>query len=209
MPWMIFYQQSAVVDKGLTVREMPLARLDTALGALLTQAIMCAVVVTSAATLFANRIPASDAAHAALAFQPLVGRFAGAAFGAALIGASLLGAFIVTLATAWAFAETLGWRCSLNDGRRARGFIAFYLGCVVLAAGITLIPHLPLIRVTLYVEAFNGFVLPLVLGFLLILVNDRRVIGRWRNGLFSNVLTFALSVVIVGLGLWMIGISII
>ncbi len=204
MPWMIFYQQSAVVDKGLTTRDIPYARADTALGSLLTQAIMCAIIITTAATLFAHHIPASDAAHAALAFEPLVGRFAGVAFGAGLIGASMLGAFVVTLATSWAFAETFGWRWSLNDGAKAGKFTTFYLACVVLAAGVTLIPNIPLMQVTIYVEAFNGFVLPLVLGFLLVLVNDKRVIGKWKNGLVANILTLTLSATIVALGIWML-----
>ena len=203
MPWMIFYQQSATVDKGLTLRDLNFARIDTAIGAIATQVIMCAVVITTAATLFVHHIPVDDAAHAALAFQPLVGRFAGVAFGAALIGAAMLGAFVVALATAWAFGEAFSWRCSLNDGLRAKRFTSFYIACVVIAAAVVLIPHLPLIKVTLYVEAFNGFVLPIVLGFLLVLVNDKRVIGERRNSLLGNVVTIGLSVIVVALGIWM------
>jgi Mn2+/Fe2+ NRAMP family transporter len=203
MPWMIFYQQSAVVDKGLTLKDLGFARFDTALGAVLTQGIMCAIIITTAATLFVHHIPVSDAAHAALAFQPLVGRFAGVTFGVGLIGASMLGAFVVSLATAWAFGEAFGWRCSLNDGLRAKRFSALYVGCVAIAAGIVLIPNLPLIQITVYVEAFNGFVLPIVLGFLLFLVNDKRVIGDRRNTLLGNTIAFSLSAVIIALGVWM------
>ncbi len=202
MPWMIFYQQSAVVDKGLTVKDMNLARFDTALGAVLTQGIMCAIIITTAATLFVHHIQVSDAAHAALAFQPLVGRFAGVTFGVGLIGASMLGAFVVSLATAWAFGEAFGWKCSLNDGLRAKRFSALYIGCVVVAAAVVLIPNLPLIQITLNVEAFNGFVLPIVLGFLLVLVNDKRVVGDRRNTALGNVIAFSLSAVIVALGIF-------
>jgi Mn2+/Fe2+ NRAMP family transporter len=203
MPWMIFYQQSAVVDKGLGIKDMNFARFDTALGAVLTQGIMIAIIITTAATLFVHHIPVSDAAHAALAFQPLVGRFAGVTFGVGLIGASMLGAFVVSLATAWAFGEAFGWRCSLNDGLRAKRFSALYVGCVVVAAAFVLIPNLPLIQLTVYVEAFNGFVLPIVLGFLLVLVNDKRVIGERHNRLLGNTIAFSLSAVIVVLGVWM------
>jgi Mn2+/Fe2+ NRAMP family transporter len=203
MPWMIFYQQSAVVDKGLTLKDLNLARFDTGLGAVLTQAIMCAVIITTAATLFVHRIQVEDAAHAALAFQPLVGRFAGVTFGVGLIGASMLGAFVVALATSWAFGEAFGWRSSLNDGARAKRFTGLYVACVVLAAAVVLVPHLPLIQITLEVEAFNGFVLPIVLGFLLVLVNDKNVIGDRRNRMLGNVITFSLSAVIVILGIWM------
>jgi NRAMP (natural resistance-associated macrophage protein)-like metal ion transporter len=203
MPWMIFYQQSAVVDKGLTIKDLGFARFDTALGAVLTQGIMVAIIITTAATLFVHHIPVSDAAHAALAFQPLVGRFAGVTFGVGLIGASMLGAFVVSLATAWAFGEAFGWRCSLNDGLRAKRFSALYVACVAIAAGVVLIPNLPLIQITVYVEAFNGFVLPIVLGFLLFLVNDKRVIGDRRNTLLGNTIAFSLSAVIIVLGVWM------
>ncbi len=203
MPWMIFYQQSAVVDKGLTESDIGYARADTAIGSLLTQVIMCAIIVTTAATLFVHHIRITDAAHAALALQPLVGRLAGVTFGAGLLGASMLGAFVVSLATAWAFGEAFGWRCSLNDGLRAKRFIALYLACVIVAATIVLIPGLQLIQLTLKVEAFNGLVLPIVLGFLLVLVNDRNVIGDRRNRPIGNIITIGLSAVIVALGIWM------
>ncbi len=204
MPWMIFYQQSAVVDKGLTERDIGYARLDTAIGSVLTQGIMCAIVITTAATLFVHHIQVSDAAHAAISLQPLLGRFAGVTFGAGLIGASMLGAFVVSLATAWAFGEAFGWKCSLNDGLKAKRFIALYVSCVVVAAAVVLVPNLPLVQITIDVEAFNGFVLPIVLGFLLVLVNDKRIVGERRNSVLGNVISFSLSAVIVALGLWML-----
>jgi Mn2+/Fe2+ NRAMP family transporter len=204
MPWMIFYQQSATVDKGLTADDLPYARLDTAFGAVVTQGIMCAVVIATAATLYVHHVQVSDAAHAALALVPLVGRFAGVAFGAALIGASMLGAFVVALATAWAFGEAFEWNCSLNDScLKAKRFYGLYIACVAIAAAVVLIPNLPLVQLTVNVEAFNGFVLPIVLGFLLFLVNDPAILGERRNTLPANAVTFTLAGVIVALGAWM------
>ena len=204
MPWMIFYQQSATVDKGLRLPQLNFARIDTAIGSVATQIIMVAVVVTTAATLYVKHISVSDAAHAALALVPLAGRFAGIAFGAGLIGASLLGALVVSLATSWAFGEAFRWPCSLDyHCTEAKRFYGMYAVCVLFAAGVVLIPHLPLVQITVYVEAFNAFVLPIVLGFLLIMANDRKIIGARRNSLFGNVLTLALSAVVVGLGVWM------
>jgi Mn2+/Fe2+ NRAMP family transporter len=203
MPWMIFYQQSATVDKQLKPRDLPFARIDTGIGAIFTQVIMIAVIVTTAATLFVRHISVSDAAHAALALVPLAGRFAGIAFGAGLIGASLLGAFVVSLATAWAFGEAFRWPCSLNyKCLEAKRFYSFYGICVVIAAGVVLIPHLPLVRITLYVEAFNAFVLPIVLGFLLLMANDRRILGERRNSTVGNAIALSVSLVCVSLGLW-------
>ena len=184
-------------------RDLPFARIDTGIGAIFTQVIMIAVVVTTAATLFVRHISVTDAAHAALALVPLAGRFAGIAFGAGLIGASLLGAFVVSLATAWAFGEAFRWPCSLNyKCMEAKRFYSFYGVCVVIAAGVVLIPHLPLVRITLYVEAFNAFVLPIVLGFLLLMANDRRILGDRRNSMLGNAIALSVSLVCVSLGLW-------
>jgi len=203
MPWMIFYQQSATVDKGLKLPDLNLARIDTAIGSVATQIIMIAVVVTTAATLYVRHISVSDAAHAALALIPLTGKFAGVIFGAGLVGASMLGAFVVSLATAWAFGEAFQWRCSLNyKCLEAKRFYGMYTFIVALAAGIVLIPNLPLVQITLYVEAFNAIVLPIVLGFLLVLSNDKKILGERRNSLFGNVVAIGVSVVCVALGLW-------
>jgi Mn2+/Fe2+ NRAMP family transporter len=115
----------------------------------------------------------------------------------------MLGAFVVSIATAWAFGEAFGWRHSLDDGIRAKRFSALYLVCIFVAAAVVLIPGIPLVSLTIDVEAFNGFVLPIVLVFLLVLVNDRRIAGERRNGLWANIITIGLSVVIVALGAWM------
>ena len=205
MPWMIFYQQSATVDKGLGPKDLKLARVDTAIGAVLTQVIMIAVVVTCAATLYVHHVAVSDAAHAALALVPLTGsKLAGLAFGAGLLGAALLGALVVSLASAWAFGEAFAWRCSLNAAcYDAKRFYGMYAAMVVAAAGIVLIPHLPLIRITIWVEAFNAFVLPIVLGFLLVLANDKRILGDRVNSRLGNLVGIGVGVICVGLGLWM------
>jgi NRAMP (natural resistance-associated macrophage protein)-like metal ion transporter len=205
MPWMIFYQQSATVDKGLRERDLNLARTDTAIGSVATQLIMVAVIVTCGATLYVHHISVTDAAQAALALVPLTGsRLAGIAFGAGLLGAAMLGALVVSLATAWAFGEAFAWRCSLNaqcvDAKR---FYGLYAGMVAVAAGIVLIPHLPLVRITVWVEAFNAFVLPIVLGFLLVLSNDRKILGGRVNSIVGNVVALSVAVVCVGLGFWM------
>jgi NRAMP (natural resistance-associated macrophage protein)-like metal ion transporter len=203
MPWMIFYQQSATVDKGLKVRDLNMARVDTAIGAVATQAIMIAVIVTTAATLFVHGIQVTDAAHAALALIPLTGKFSAIVFGAGLVGAAMLGAFVVSLATAWAFGEAFRWPCSLNHScLEAKRFYGLYVVCVALAAGIVLIPNLPLIKITLYVMAFNALVLPIVLGFLIVMANDEKILGSRRNSLLGNIVTIGISVVCVALGLW-------
>jgi Mn2+/Fe2+ NRAMP family transporter len=205
MPWMIFYQQSATVDKALTIEDLPMARLDTAIGAVATQLIMIAIIVTTAATLFVHHESVSDAAHAALALVPLTGaHWAGAAFGAGLLGAAMIGALVVTLATAWAFGEAFRWPCSLDKScSDAKRFYGLYAVLVIIAAGVVLIPGLPLIRITINVMAFNAFVLPIVLGFLLVMANDKKILGDRVNSWIGNVIAFGVSIVCVALGLWL------
>jgi NRAMP (natural resistance-associated macrophage protein)-like metal ion transporter len=205
MPWMIFYQQSATVDKKLRADALPHARIDTAIGAVLTQLIMIAIIVTTAATLFVHHQSVEDAAHAALALVPLTGsKISGIAFGAALLGAAMLGALVVSLATAWAFGEAFRWPCSLDFScTQAKRFYGLYAAMVIVAAFIVLIPHLPLIKITLYVEAFNAFVLPLVLGFLLVLANDKKILGDRVNSALGNVVSIGIASVCVALGGWM------
>jgi Mn2+/Fe2+ NRAMP family transporter len=205
MPWMIFYQQSATVDKGLQPEDIPAARWDTAFGAIATQLIMIAIVVTTAATLFVHHEQVADAAHAALALVPLTGqRWAGAAFGIGLLGAALIGALVVSLATAWAFGEAFRWPCSLDlSCGQAKRFYGLYAAMVLVAAAVVLIPGLPLIRITVDVEAFNAFVLPVVLTFLLVMANDRKILGDRVNSWLGNVVAIGVAVICVGLGLWM------
>ncbi|GAC1586977.1 MAG: hypothetical protein NVS3B28_11120 [Candidatus Velthaea sp.] len=204
MPWMIFYQQSATVDKGIKVKDLNFARIDTAIGSVLTQVIMIAVVVTTAATLYVHGQKIEDAAHAALALVPLTGsHLAGIAFGAGLLGAAMLGALVVSLASAWAFGEAFEWPCSLNHScTEAKRFYGLYAVMVLGAALIVLIPQLPLIKITLYVMAFNAFVLPLVLGFLLVLANDKKILGDRVNSPLGNIIAIGLSILCVAIGLW-------
>jgi Mn2+/Fe2+ NRAMP family transporter len=203
MPWMIFYQQSATVDKGLRLPDLGLARIDTAIGAVATQVIMIAVVVTTAATLFVHHQTVSDAAHAALALVPLAGHFAKVLFGAGLLGASMIGALVVSLATAWAMGEAFRWPCSLNHSCvEAKRFYGIYVAGLVIAAAVVLIPGLPLVTITVYVMAFNALVLPVVLGFLLVMANDKKILGERTNSLVGNVVAIGLSLGCIGLGFW-------
>jgi Mn2+/Fe2+ NRAMP family transporter len=190
-------------DKGLKLRDLNFARIDTAFGAVATQIIMIAIVVTTAATLYVRHISVNDAAHAALALIPLTGRASGIIFGAALIGAAMLGAFVVSLATSWAFGEAFNWPCSLNfRATEAKRFYGLYATIVALAAAIVLVPNLPLVRITLYVEAGNALVLPLVLGFLLVMANDKKILGERRNSLLGNIVAIGISAICICLGFW-------
>jgi Mn2+/Fe2+ NRAMP family transporter len=165
---------------------------------------MIAIIVTTAATLFVKHQQVEDAAHAALALAPLTGaHWAGVAFGAGLLGAAMIGALVVSLATAWAFGEAFRWPCSLNfHCTQAKRFYGLYAAMVVASAGVVLIPNLPLIKITVYVEAFNAFILPVVLAFLLVMANDRRILGDRVNSWLGNLIAIGVSLVCVALGVW-------
>ncbi|HSP74566.1 MAG TPA: divalent metal cation transporter, partial [Gaiellaceae bacterium] len=176
MPWMLFYQQSAVVDKGLTRRDLRAARVDTLLGTVLTQVVMAAVLVAAAATLHgtgAHRL--GSVGQIAAALTPFLGHTAGRivlALGVA--GAALVASIVVSLAIAWAAAEALGKPCSLDESpRRAPFFYALYASA--LALGSVLVLASPsLVQLSIAVEVLHALLLPLVVALVLVLA-DRRL----------------------------------
>jgi NRAMP (natural resistance-associated macrophage protein)-like metal ion transporter len=202
MPWMIYYQQSAVVDKRLTGKDLPYERLETGIGAVVTELIMAFIVISTAATLYVHHISIDDASQAASALIPLAGQYAGAFFAVGLISAAFLGAFVVAISTAWAFGETFGWPHSLNfQFKNAKRFYSLYAAGVLIAAVIVLIPNIPLVTITVIVEAGNALLLPIVLIFLLLLTNDRTLLGDNVNRWPSNLLAITTGVIIILLGL--------
>lgn len=171
MPWMIFYQQGAVVDKGIRARDLPLARIDTALGAVLTQLIMIAVLVVTAATLFGHGTSSlGSVGEIATAMTPYLGASTSKitlALGVA--GAAMLAAIVVSLAASWAVAEACGARRSLNDSpRTAPLFYGIYIGCVTIGAA-AVIASGSFVSLAVDVEVLNALLLPLVIGFLVAL----------------------------------------
>lgn len=207
MPWMIFYQQEAVIDKGrhgLNIRSaIRSARLDTGVGAVVTQLIMVAIVVASGATLgLVDRGRAlTNIGQIASALTPFLGhRDAVIFFGLGMVGASVVAALVVTLAGAWGISEVLGWRHSLNDSpTRATGFYAMAVFGTL--AGALLVLFAPnLVNLSVDVEVLNACLLPIVLGFLLAL--ERRMLPtelrmRGARRFFTYVLT--ITVIIFGL----------
>jgi Mn2+/Fe2+ NRAMP family transporter len=170
MPWMVFYQQGAVLDKGLRPRDLRLARLDTALGAVLTQVVMAAVLVVAAATLHVRGRSLTDLGDLANALSPAFGATtARVVVSAGVAGAALVAAIVVSLALAWAVAECSGAPRSLADRpTRARLFYGIYVAAVAGGAALVLASG-SLVRLAVHVEILNALLLPLVLGFLVAL----------------------------------------
>ena len=172
MPWMVFYQQSAVADKGLKPEHFAAARADTAVGAVVTQLIMAAVLVATAATIghAGAGAPLSTVGEMSEALTPFLGQGLGqAVFSAGVLGAGMVAAIVATLALAWGVGEVVGFRRSLNlSPRHARSFYGVYCGCVGLCA--LLVGAWPdLVGLNVGVQIMNALLLPLVLGFLIAL----------------------------------------
>jgi len=206
MPWMVFYQQEAVIDKdrhGLELRAaLRSARLDTAAGSVLTQLVMVAVIVATGATLGVTHrgVALNSIGAIASALTPFLGHErAIVLFGLGMVGAAVVAALVVTLAGAWGISEVLGWRHSLNDSpARAAGF--YSLTVVGVLVGVVLVLAAPnLVNLTIDVEVLNACLLPIVLGFLLAL--ERRVIPvelRMRGA--RRAATYSLTAVVVAFG---------
>ncbi|MGA8416585.1 MAG: NRAMP family divalent metal transporter [Candidatus Dormiibacterota bacterium] len=189
-PWQLFFQQSNVVDKRITPRWIPYERADTVIGAFVVVIGATAIMVTTAFA-FQNTPLAGhfvDAGTVATGIASRLGSAAGALFAILLIDASIIGASAVTLATSYAFGDTFGIRHSLHrPWREAKPFYASYTVLVVLAAGLTLTPNAPLGLITTAVQALAGVLLPSASLFLLLLCNDRDVLGPWVNRTWLNI----------------------
>jgi NRAMP (natural resistance-associated macrophage protein)-like metal ion transporter len=201
-PWMQFYIQSSVRDKGLTTKDYPLERIDVLTGAVLSNIISFFIIVTCAATLFVKHFAVSDtftAAIAASALEPIAGQGAKYLFALGLFNAAMVGAVVVPLSTAYAVTESLGSESGL--GRRIREaplFIGVYTFIIVISALIILlVSQGALLNVILIAQVINGFLLPVVLVLMLRLINKRRLMGEYVNGRAYNAMAWA-TVIVVG-----------
>jgi NRAMP (natural resistance-associated macrophage protein)-like metal ion transporter len=198
-PWMQFYLQASVVEKGISKRNYGLTRLDVIFGCVVTDVIAFFIVVACAATIFhSEHREITDVAEAAKALAPFAGRFASLLFAVGLINASLMSAAILPLATAYNVCEGLGFESGID--RRfgeAKIFYGLYTALIVCGAGFVLFPGLPLLKVILISQVANGILLPFVLAFMLILVNRKQLMGEYCNGVWGNAIAGGTSVVMI------------
>jgi Mn2+/Fe2+ NRAMP family transporter len=181
-PWMQFYQQAAIVDKGIGERDLRLARWDTYLGVVSLNLVAFFIVVACGATLFTRGIGIATAADAAAALRPLAGPYAAGLFALGLLNASLFSVAIIPLSTAYAVCEAFGWEAGLDRSpREAPVFVGLFTVMIIASAVVIVFPGVPLIPVMLLSQVLNGMLLPLVLIFLILLTADREIMGRYRN----------------------------
>jgi NRAMP (natural resistance-associated macrophage protein)-like metal ion transporter len=205
-PWMQFYLQSSVVEKGITEKQYGASRLDVIVGCIFTDVVAWFIVVACAATLFVHgHHDLRDGADAAESLRPFAGKFAYILFSVGLFNASLFAASILPISTAYAVCEGLGFESGLDKKfSEAPFFYWLYTGLIVTGAGVILWPHLPLVKITILSQVVNGAVLPFVLIAMLLLINKRELMGRHINSRFFNIVAWLTTVIMIILTLMML-----
>jgi len=199
-PWMQFYQQAAVVDKGITIKDYRMTRVDVLVGCVVAVVVVFFIMVTCAATIHASGQHIDDAEGAAEALRPLAGEYCARLFAFGLLNASLFAACILPLATAYQICEGMGWERGVD--RRfgeAPEFYTVYTLMVLVGAGLVMIPHAPLFGIMYYSQVINGIVLPIVLVLMLALINSKSIMGEHTNSRLGNALSWACVAAVSGL----------
>jgi Mn2+/Fe2+ NRAMP family transporter len=190
-PYMQFYLQSAVAEKGIDEEELRLGQADAIGGAIWTNVIAVFIVVATASTIYATGGSISTAADAAEGLRPVAGDLAGALFAVGLFGASVLAATIMPISTAFVICEAFGWESGVGKPfRDAPSFFGIYTFVLVLGALVVLLPGIDPIPLILASQNLQGLLLPVILIFMVLLVNDRRLMGRHANGRRANILAW-------------------
>ncbi|MFA4888854.1 MAG: Nramp family divalent metal transporter [Candidatus Omnitrophota bacterium] len=199
-PWMQFYQQSSVVEKGIKLKNYKYSRWDVIAGAFVVNLVAIFIVIVCAATLFKNGIRVETAKDAALALKPLAGKYCFYLFAFGLLNASIFSACILPLSTAYSVCEGMGWEVGVNRRfREAPQFYGLYTAIIIIGAAIILIPNVKLVPIMLLSQATNGILLPFVLIFMLLLVNNKRLMGKYTNSRIYNIFAILTIVLMVGL----------
>ncbi|HTX87619.1 MAG TPA: Nramp family divalent metal transporter [Bacteroidales bacterium] len=204
-PWMQFYMQSTVIEKGLKIKHYKYVVLDIVVGCIATVVVAFFIMVACASTLHLHGIVINEAKDAAMALEPLAGRISEQIFAAGLFVASVFSATILPLATAFYICEAFGFEAGIDKKwKEAPEFFTLYTGIILLGVMIILIPGAPLIAITLWSQIINGILLPVVLGCMIILVNKKKIMGSYVNNRLQNLIGWTSVVVLVGLSLALI-----
>ena len=208
-PYMLFYLQSSLSDKGVQIDDYPAERTDVVFGSLLTTIVALFIIVCTAATLHTAGITIQTPEDAARALEPLAGQYASILFGLGLFGASMLAASVLPLSTAYAVCGAFGWERGVSTSwSDAPIFNGLYTALIAIGAAVVLLPGLPLIQVIVATQLLNGVLLPIVLIFVLRLVNDSDLMGKHTNGRVFNILSYATTAILIGLTVALLGFSI-
>ncbi len=186
-PWMQFYMQSSVIEKGLKLENWKLTLADVVVGCLLTVVVAFFIMVACASTLHAHGIEINEASDAARALAPLAGEAASFVFAGGLFVASVFAATILPVTTSFYICEAFGFEAGIDKTiRQAPQFYGLFTSILAIGVAIVLIPGIPLIRISLMSQVINGLLLPVILVCMMLLVNDKEIMGKYVNGRFSN-----------------------
>jgi NRAMP (natural resistance-associated macrophage protein)-like metal ion transporter len=202
-PWMQFYLQSSIVDKGVTVRQYKASRLDVIVGSIFTDVVAWFIIVACAATLYTHGMRnIGDPSDAAQAMKPLAGDYAFILFAAGLLNASLFAASILPLSTAYTVCEGLGFESGLDKGfREAKFFYWLYSLLLFAGAAVVLIPNFPLVKFSILSQVLNGILLPFVLVFMLKLINKHELMGKYTNTRLLDAIAWTTAIIVTGLSM--------
>ncbi len=205
-PWMQFYLQSSIVEKGIGKEEYKYSRWDVIIGSLTTNIVSFFIIVTCAAVLFTKGIEIASAEHAAYALEPLAGQYASLLFAVGFFGAALFGAFILPMATSFYVCEAFGWESGVNKKfKDAKNFYILLSVMIFISALLILIPKIDLISLMLFAQFINGILLPVILIIILRLVNNKKLMGKYVNNRFYNIVSWTGCVVVIGVTIMLIG----
>ncbi len=203
-PWQIFFQQSSVVDKGMDVHDIKFGKIDTFTGSMLTGIVAVFIIIATGAAMYYHKPPITvqDAKQTAEAIVPLLphgdGEWARRLFAIGLFDAGFLGALCISLSTSWAVGEVFGWAHSLNKSiKDAPWFYVVYLVTIASAGLVVLIPGAPLIQITMFVQVVAVTLLPSSLVFLILLLNDRNLMGDYVNNRWQNIANWSITVFVI------------
>lgn len=199
-PWMMFFSQSNVVEKGLTTKDLFSQRVDAVSGTIAACLVAWFIIVTTGAVLFPEGITIDSAADAARALAPFAGQYAEALFAIGLIAASFLAACVLPLTTAFVICEAFGWEAGVSfKWKEAPTFKSIFTFVIAFSAAVVLIPNINLLSVMLTAQFVNGVILPILLAFMAIIAADKRIMGDFRAKTVSKVLLWATVAVVAGL----------
>jgi Mn2+/Fe2+ NRAMP family transporter len=201
-PWMQFYLQASIVEKGVRIEDYKFARFDVVMGSVVVHVVAFFIILVCAETLFKNGIRIETAKDAALSLYPLVGKYCSYLFAFGLVNASLFAASILPLSTTYLICEGLGWEVGIDKKFvEAPQFYGFYSLMIFLGAGAILLPNLPLIPIMYFSQVINGMVLPFILVFMLLIINDKKLMTDHTNGPFYNIIVWMTSIMLIVLTL--------
>jgi len=204
-PWMQFYMQSSVIEKGLKMKNYKFTLIDIVVGCIITVVVAFFIMVACGSTLYTNGIEITEAKDAALALKPLAGNLASQVFAFGLFVASVFSATILPLATAFYVCEAFGFETGIDKSwEEAKEFYILYTGILIISSVIILIPDAPLIAISIWSQVLNGILLPVVLVSMILLINNKKIMGNYTNKPFQNIIGWSAVGIIVMLSVVLI-----